>query len=96
MKHLIEHDNKEIDNDYIKSLLKKSLKKKADEIVDSITGSNISSNQSFKLNLCYTHIDELDAHIYKIESELINRSLKFNYYVEQAMEIPGIQRIYAI
>lgn len=96
MKYLIEHDNKEIDNDHIKSLLNKGLKKKANEIVDSITGSNISSDQSFKLNLCYTHIDELDAHIDEIESELINRSLKFNYYVEQAMEIPGIQRISAI
>lgn len=82
MKYLIEHNNKDIDNDPVKSLLNKSLKKKAVEIIDSITGSNISSDQSFKLNLCYKHIDELDAHISEIEHELINRSLKFNYYVE--------------
>lgn len=96
MKYLIEHDNKNIDHDHIKSLLNKGLKKKADEIIDSITGSNISSDQSFKLNICYQHIVELDNYISILEDELIKRSSKYNSFVELAMQIPGIQRISAI
>lgn len=96
MKYLLEQDNKPIEHDKIKSLLNKGLKKKADEIIDSITGSNISSDQSFKMNICYQHIDELNNYISILEDELIKRSSKYDSFVELAMQIPGIQRISAI
>lgn len=96
MKYLLEHDNKPINHEQIKSLMDKGLKKKTDEIINSITGSNISSDQSFKMNICYQHIDELDNYISILEDELIKRSSKYDSFVELAMQVPGIQRISAI
>lgn len=76
---LLEHDNKPINHKYVNFLLNKSLKKKADKIIVSITGCNISSNQSFKQNICYKHIDELDNYISIIKDGLIKRS--FNIFL---------------
>jgi len=96
MIYLLEHDNKPINHEHVNFLLNKSLKKKVNKIIVSITGCNISSNQSFKLNICYKHIDELENYISIIKDGLIKRSSKYISFVELAMQIPGIQCISAI
>lgn len=96
MKYLISLDNKEIDTEHVKSLLNKRIKSKADQIINSITGSFIESDQSFKLNICYKHIDELDAFISLIEDEIITRTSKYQLFIDLACQLPGIQSISAI
>ena len=58
------------DPEHCKSLLQKSAKKKADDVIKSIVGYSISSEQSTKIDVCKKHQDNLDEHIQSIQDKM--------------------------
>ena len=85
-----------IDEKKIKSLLQKSAKKKGDAVVDSLIGSRIESDQRLKMAVSSHHMDQLDAHIHRIESEMFLRCTPFWHRFRHITELPGISTIAAM
>lgn len=88
--------SKTIDEEVIKSLLKKSAKKKTEEVLKSLEGSHIEPDQKLKMTIATTHMNELDKHIEETELEMAKRCMPYNSLIECLIKIPGISYISAM
>lgn len=89
-------NSKTIDEEVIKSLLKKSAKKKTEEVLKSLEGSHIEPDQKLKMTIATTHMNELDKHIEETELEMVKRCMPYNSLIECLIKIPGISYISAM
>lgn len=88
--------SKTIDEDKIKSLLKKSAKKKSIEILNSLKGCKVEEDQRAKMNIISSHLEDLDKYIEQIEVEVIKRCVPYTCHIENMVKIPGISYISAM
>lgn len=88
--------SKTIDEEVIKSLLKKSAKKKTEEVLKSLEGSHIEPDQKLKMTIATTHMSELDKHIEETELEMAKHCMPHNSLIECLIKIPGISYISAM
>ena len=84
------------DPEYCKSLLQKSAKKKADDVVKSIVGYSISSEQSTKIDVCKKHQDNLDEHIQSIQDKMYELAKPYEKQINHICTCPGFQKNSAI
>lgn len=96
MQYLIENNNAPINEEYFKSLLKKTLKSKADILLESVKDSIISNDQLFKLKVMYHHIDNINTYIKLVEEYMTDISSKFQVFIDLACQVPGISILSAI
>ena len=88
--------SKTLDEDKIKSLLSKSAKKKTAEVLKSLEGCHIETDQRLKMNVASKHMGELDKHIEQIETEMAKRCIPYASIIECLIQIPGISYISAM
>ena len=81
----------EFDPTHCVSLLKGSLKSKADEVVKSIVGYELSSEQSTKMAVCRKHFDYINVCIDTIDSNISILALPFQELIDIAVTLPGIK-----
>lgn len=85
-----------VDEEKIRSLLKKSAKKKTEAVLKSLEGSRIESDQKLKMTIASKHMDELDKHIEDVEIEMAKRCLPYAPFIECLIKIPGISYLAAM
>jgi len=73
-----------------RKLIKGQAKKKSDQIIESIQGFKIESDQSLKMNLARNHLDYLEQMISDTEVELYIRIKPYISLVNLISELPGI------
>lgn len=73
------------------SLLKGSLKSKADEVVQSIIGYELSSDQSTKMAVCRNHHDYINVCIDTLDSNIDVLAQPFQNLIDLAVTVPGIK-----
>ena len=78
-----------------RKLIKGKAKKKADEIIDSIQGFTIESDQALKMTLARNHLDYLEQMIVNTEVELFVRISPYMPMVKLIAELPGITELSA-
>ena len=84
-----------LDEKKILSLIHSRCKHK-DKILDSLRDSNISSDQHFKMNTAFKHMQELSAHIDECELEMVSRALPFKQQIDLISTINGLTPFSAI
>lgn len=92
--YLLTCDN--FDVEYCKSLLQKRLKAKADEVIDSILGYKLSSEQNLKLTICRQHKEYIEECKDKLQTSIHNLAKNYSHQIELLTTIPGIQKDSAI
>lgn len=94
MQHLL--SSKVFNEDYCKALIQKSAKKKTEQIIKSITGCVIESDQRFKMQEARGHMDFLDQMILRTEAELFVRIQPYYHMVTHlSIGLPGITELSA-
>jgi len=84
------------DEEYCKTLIRKSAKKKTDLILESLRGSEIRADQSFKMNEADAHMQYIENMIVRVEAELFTRIQPYYGQVRMlADQIPGLQELSA-
>jgi len=84
------------DSEHCVSLLQKSLKKKADEVVDSITGFQMTLSQKHRAKLVREHYVYLENQIQKLDDAIDELALPIEPSINLLCTIPGIRRLSAI
>lgn len=82
--------------EHCKSLLRKTLKKKGDDVVDSITGYNLSNEQASKLNIAYKHYNYINDCIKSAEEVIFNLAKSYESQIQLILSVPGIQKLSAV
>ncbi len=85
-----------VDPDKIASKLLKSSKKKTKEVLQSLEGSHIESDQRLKMKVVDKHMSELDKHIEELETEMTKRCVPYSTYIQGLITVPGISLIAAM
>ena len=85
-----------IDPDKIAKRLLKSSKKKTKEVLQSLEGSHIESDQRLKMKVVDEHMSELDKHIEELELEMMKRCVPFSTIIQGLITVPGISIIAAM
>ena len=80
----------EVDETRIRSLLHGRLRKKHKEIMDSIQGYRLESDQSLKALLALNHIQYLDDIKDTVTKEMLNRLKPYQAFIKLACSMPGI------
>ena len=80
----------------IRSLLNGAAKKKTKEVLSSIEGAHIESDQRLKMLIASEHMNQLDDHILTIELDMINRCRPYANLISLLIDIPGISFLSAI
>jgi transposase len=93
--YLLKSDD-EFDPEYCKSLLQKSLKKKADEVIESIEGYQMTSDQKNRMLIVKDHLAYLVKTIEKIDMMLDEMIKPYESAITLLCTIPGIDRASAI
>lgn len=78
------------DPEYCKSLLQKKLKEKADEILQSIIGYELSSDQSTKMKVCRKHYDYINECVADLDKTISAMAEPYNELINFASTVPGI------
>lgn len=78
-----------------RKLIKGQAKKKADQIIESIQGFKIESDQALKMTLAREHLDYLEQMIFNTEVELFIRISPYMPMVKLIAELPGITELSA-
>ena len=78
-----------------RKLIKGQAKKKADQIIESIQGFKIESDQAMKMTLARDHLDYLEQMIFNTEVELFVRIKPYMSMVKLIAELPGITELSA-
>ena len=92
--YLISSDN--FDEEYCKSLLKRSLKKKSDTVIESIQGFCIEPEQKFRIQFVRNHLKYLENEIEQVDSVINTMVEKHESLIALLCTIPGINRNSAI
>lgn len=88
IEYILTCDNFNIE--YCKSLLKKSLKNKADEVINSILGYKLSSEQAQKLNICRKHHDYIQICKTDLQKAIDDIAKEYQPQIQLMITIPGI------
>ena len=78
------------DPEVCKSLLLRKAKEKADDVVASIIGYEISSEQSLKMKLCREHVDYLSSLVDSLDASIVELAAPYKELIQLAADIPGI------
>lgn len=84
------------DPEECKKLLQKRAKNKADDVIKSIVGYSISSEQSTKIDVCQKHQNNLDEHIQSIQAKIYELSKPYEKQIKHICTCPGFQKNSAI
>jgi len=93
--YLLKSDD-EFDPEYCKSLLKGKLKKKADEMIESIEGYSMTTEQKDRMLIVRNHLSYLERTIEKIDMMLYEMIKPYESTIALLCTIPGIDRTSAI
>lgn len=95
MTYLLANTKDTINDKAIRKLTKRGAKSISDEIIATIKGYNIETDQAKKLELARVHLDYLDEMITQTEVELYIRIKPQFEFVEYISSLPGITEISA-
>ncbi|MRX83677.1 transposase [Eggerthella guodeyinii] len=84
-----------LDEEFAKTLIRKSAKRKADQIIDSVRGCEVSLDQKVKTQQAKAHMDYLDEMIAKAEVELFVRMRPYLDLIDPIASTPGITQLSA-
>lgn len=80
----------------ISKLLKRNAKKKVKEVLQSLEGSHIESDQRLKMNIASQHMDQIDSHVKRLETEMAIRCISYSTQINLLLDIPGISYLSAM
>ena len=79
----------------ISKLLERNAKKKVKEVLQSLEGSHIESDQRLKMNIASQHMDQIDSHVRRLETEIAIRCIPYATLINLLVDIPGISYLSA-
>lgn len=85
-----------ITEEEIRNLLKKSAKKKTTEVLKSLEGRRVETDQRLKMSIASSHMGELDKYVENIELEMAKRCISYSNFIECMIQIPGISYLAAM
>lgn len=80
----------------ISKLLERNAKKKVKEVLQSLEGSHIESDQRLKMNIASQHMDQIDSHVRRLETEMAIRCIPHATLINLLLDIPGISYLSAM
>ena len=80
----------------ISKLLERNAKKKVKEVLQSLVGSHIESDQRLKMNIASQHMDQIDSHVKRLETEMAIRCIPYATLINLLLDIPGISYLSAM
>lgn len=80
----------------ISKLLERNAKKKVKEVLQSLDGSHIESDQRLKMNIASQHMDQIDSHVRRLETEMAIRCIPYATLINLLLDIPGISYLSAM
>ena len=80
----------------ISKLLERNAKKKVKEVLQSLVGSHIESDQRLKMNIASQHMDQIDSHVRRLETEMSIRCIPYATLINLLLDIPGISYLSAM
>ena len=80
----------------ISKLLERNAKKKVKEVLQSLEGSHIESDQRLKMNIASQHMDQIDSHVKRLETEMAIRCIPYATLINLLLDIPGISYLSAM
>ena len=80
----------------ISKLLERNAKKKVKEVLQSLVGSHIESDQRLKMNIASQHMDQIDSHVRRLETEMAIRCIPHATLINLLLDIPGISYLSAM
>ena len=80
----------------ISKLLERNAKKKVKEVLQSLVGSHIESDQRLKMNIASQHMDQIDSHVRRLETERAIRCIPYATLINLLLDIPGISYLSAM
>lgn len=86
----------QFDEEYCKSLLRRSLKKKSDTVIESIQGYCIEPEQKLRMQFVRNHLDYLENEISQVDSVIDTMVEKYEGLLALLTTIPGVKRDSAI
>lgn len=83
------------DEEFCKTLIKKSAKKKTDLIIKAVKDCSIRPDQRFKLSESMRHMGYLEQTVLRCEAELLTRIKPYYHVVEHIAQLPGLTELSA-
>ena len=80
----------------ISKLLERNAKKKVKEVLQSLVGSHIESDQRLKMNIASQHMDQIDSHVRRLETEMAIRCIPYATLINLLLDIPDISYLSAM
>ncbi len=80
----------------ISKLLERNAKKKVKEVLQSLEGSHIESDQRLKMSIASQHMDQVDSHVRRLETEMAIRCIPYATLINLLLDIPGISYLSAM
>lgn len=80
----------------ISKLLERNAKKKVKEVLQSLVGSHIESDQRLKMNIASQHMDQIASHVRRLETEMATRCIPYATLINLLLDIPGISYLSAM
>lgn len=80
----------------ISKLLERNARKKVKEVLHSLEGSHIESDQRLKMNIASQHMDQIDSHVRRLETEMAIRCIPYATLINLLLDIPGISYLSAM
>ena len=80
----------------ISKLLERNARKKVKEVLQSLEGSHIESDQRLKMNIASQHMDQIDSHVRRLETEMAIRCIPHATLINLLLDIPGISYLSAM
>lgn len=80
----------------ISKLLERNAKKKVKEVLQSLEGSHIESDQQLKMSISSQHMDQIDSHVKRLETEMAIRCIPYSTQINLLLDIPGISYLSAM
>ena len=80
----------------ISKLLERNARKKVKEVLQSLVGSHIESDQRLKMNIASQHMDQIDSHVKRLETEMAIRCIPYATLINLLLDIPGISYLSAM
>lgn len=88
--------SEDFDEEYCKSLLKRSLKKKSDTVIESIQGFCIEPEQKLRMQFARNHMEYIENEIAQVDSVIDSMVEKHDGLITLLCTVPGINRKSAI
>ena len=95
MTYLLSQSADTIKDEDVKKLIHRKAKDKTNEILESIKGYLIESDQRTKLRLARSHLDYLEAMILQTQEDLYERIHPYLDYVQIVSSLPGVTELSA-